>query len=78
MSLQGEIHVSGLSTCDKAIKKMEQRDRDRRGAQINKCNLSKMEPKSLISNTWETRIQHPMNTRMPMKMLMEPESFIRR
>ena len=38
MSLQGEIHVSGLSTCDKAIKKMEQRDRDRRGAQINKCN----------------------------------------
>jgi len=38
MSLQGEIHVSGLSSCDKTIKKTEQRDRDRRGAQINKCN----------------------------------------
>lgn len=38
MSLQGEIHISGLFTCDKTIKKREQRDRDRRGAHINKCN----------------------------------------
>lgn len=38
MSPQGEIHVSGLSTCDKTIKKREQRDRDRRGAPINKCD----------------------------------------
>lgn len=38
MSLQGEIHISGLFTCDQTIKKREQRDRDRRGAQINTCS----------------------------------------
>lgn len=35
MSLQGEIHISGLFTREKTIKKREQRDRDRRGTQIN-------------------------------------------
>ena len=39
-------------------------------------SLSKMEPNSLIWSTCDTITQMIMNTRMPMKILMEPDDFI--
>ena len=49
---------------EKIVKKLDQR--------------LKIEPKSFISRTCDTISQMPMKTRIPVKMLIEPESFISR